>query len=101
MPEQEENHINTVRALLIDQLRALRTAEPGQALEAELKRAKGVSDVAQAIVNSAKVEVDYLAATNQGDSSFLQIKDSTPAGTTRHDGPGNGITSITRHRLGG
>lgn len=96
----EENHISTVRALMIEQLRALRTATPGEALETELKRAKGVAEVAQTIVNSAKVEVDYLVATNQDGSAFLGATEDQ--GQTKVlPGPGNGITSITRHRMGG
>lgn len=98
----DDNHISTVRALMIEQLRALRTAAPGADLEVELKRAKGVSEVAQTIINSAKVEVDFLAATNQDESTFLKSAEegkSVEKGTSLLPGPGNGITSITRHRM--
>ena len=94
----DDNHISTVRALMIEQLRALRTANPGAELDVELKRAKGVSEVAQTIINSAKVEVDFLAATSQHESSFLRTEED--GGTQSLPGPGNGITSITRHRIG-
>lgn len=95
----EDNHINTVRALLIEQMRALRSAKPGEQLVAELERARGVSGVAQTIIASAKVEVEYLTATDQGDSPFLKTEEGP--GTLRLEGPGNGISSITRHRMGG
>ncbi len=106
--EQEQNHISTVRAHMIDQLRALRAAKPGEELDAEIRRAKGVSDVAQTIINSAKVEVDYLQATGQASTPFLEVPPDAPylpnagqSGTQRLPGPGNGITGITRHKLRG
>lgn len=106
---EESNHISTVRAHMIDQLRALRAALPGEALDAEIRRAKGVSDVAQTIINSAKVEVDYLQATGQASTPFLEVLPDVPylegpgnaEDTQRLAGPGNGITSIVRHKLRG
>lgn len=94
------NTINTVRALMIEQLRALRSASPEQ-LAHELQRSKGMAELTQTLVNSAKVEVEYLVATGQteGGSGFLAIEAPKP-GTTTRPGPGNGITSITRHRMG-
>lgn len=106
--DTQTNHISTVRAHMIDQLRALRAAKPGPELDAEIRRAKGVSDVAQTIINSAKVEVEYLQATNQQSTPFLEVPPDQPylpdAGkkdTQRLPGTGNGITGITRHTLRG
>ena len=106
--DQQANHISTVRAHMLDQLRALRTAKPGVELDAEILRAKGVSSIAQTIINSAKVEVDYLQATNQPSAPFLKVPPDQPylpnAGqndTQRLPGTGNGITAITRHTLRG
>lgn len=107
MSELQSNHISTVRAHMIDQLVALRAAKPGEELDAEIKRAKGVSDVAQTIINSAKVEIDYLTVTGQGKASFLEMPPATPQITGQVDSPGridgasNGIVSITRHHLRG
>ena len=105
---EEQNHISTVRAHMIDQLRAQGSAKTGEELDAEIRRAKGVSDVAQTIINSAKVEVDYLHAIGQGSAPFLEIPpDVSLEGpgnaedTKRLAGPGNGITSIVRHKLRG
>lgn len=67
-----EAHISTVRRLMLEQLHALRNAPTGDALESELKRSKAVSELSQTIINSAKVEVEYLAATKQDFSSFLE-----------------------------
>jgi hypothetical protein len=93
-------HINDLRTLGFEQLKALRSASADD-LDAEIKRAKAFTETAQMLVNSAKVEVDYLAATDQGTSVFLQTlgQDNNP-GTKVLPGPGNGITSITQHRIG-
>lgn len=100
---EEQNTINTVRGLMIDQLRALRAASP-ESLAAELQRSKGMAELTQTLVNSAKVEVEFLVAMKQetAGSAFLGIEgeSATPTTTTR-PGPGNGITSITRHQMGG
>lgn len=91
------NHISTVRQHLLDQMQALRTAAP-ENIKQELDRAKGISELAQVAVNTAKVEVDYLIATEQTSTPFLEVPPDEPY--LKLDG-GNGITSITRHRLQG
>jgi hypothetical protein len=49
----------------------------------DIERAKAVADVAQTIINSAKVEVEHLKATGQtGSSGFMALEDKAP------DGPG-------------
>lgn len=105
---QDSNHVSTVRQHLLDQMKALRGATTPEAMERELGRSKGLSELAQAVVNTAKVEVEYIKATGQGATPFLQ----TPAGQlpapdgSKHEreqlpAPGNGITAITRHHLKG
>lgn len=73
-------HISNIRTIMAEQLRALRSASPAE-LESELKRSKAVSELSQTMINSAKVEIDYLALTKQSSSAFLQIntKSSSPA----------------------
>ena len=51
-----ENHIDTVRQLLIDQMKSMRAAKAGDDLAEEIKRAKGLGELAQVLVNTAKVE---------------------------------------------
>ena len=92
------NHISTVRQHLLDQMQALRSAKPEE-VKQELERAKGISELAQVAVNTAKVEVEYLIATEQTSTPFLEVPPDEPY--VRLEGPGNGITSITRHRLQG
>ena len=105
---EQPNHISTVRALMIEQIRAIRTAKQGDDLDAEIRRAKGISELSQTIINSAKVEVEYLAATGQASTPFLDVSPDAPylPGAGSHDtlrlpGGENGITSITRHKLKG
>lgn len=103
-----EPHIKELRLHMMQQLRALRAAAPGDALAAELQRTKGVQEIAQVLINSAKMEIDYLIATKQPSSRFLETPPDKPyitgpstdsAGTQRLPGTGNGILSITRHNL--
>ena len=56
-----------------------------------IDKAKTVADLAQVIVNTAKVEVDYLKANNGGETPFLE---ATGAGKLPE-----GITGIRQHRL--
>lgn len=97
---EELNTMNAVRGLMIDQLRALKNA-PAADLATELQRAKAMAEVTQTLVASARVEVEFLVATKQeaAGSAFLGIEAEKP-GTTTTPGPGNGITAITRHRMG-
>jgi hypothetical protein len=73
-------HISDIRVIMAEQLRALRNAAP-EALESELKRSKAVSELSQTMINSAKVEIDYLAATKQSNSTFLQVPASAQTAT--------------------
>lgn len=56
-----------------------------------LDQAKTVSELSQVIVNTAKVEVDYLKAGGASSSAFIEVQGEMPVG----------ITGIVRHRLAG
>jgi len=58
-----------------------------------IEQAKAMSEIGQVIINSAKVEVDYIRANNGGESSFIDAigNDNLPPG----------VTGVTRHRLVG
>ena len=60
----------------------------------DLDKARAVNEVAKTIVDTAKVEVDYLRTTGGGESSFIE----TAIGA---DNLPTGITGIVRHRLAG
>lgn len=100
---QDPNHISTLRRHLLDQVKALRAAG-AEDVQREIDRSKAVAELAQAVVATAKVEVDYLKATNQTSTPFLEAPPDQPylpeaAGTQGL--PRNGITSVVRHRLQG
>ncbi len=74
-------HISDIRIIMLEQMKALRSAAP-DAVEAELKRSRAISELGQTMINSAKVEIDYLEVTKQDHSPFLEtpniVKNSTP-----------------------
>lgn len=74
-------HISDIRTIMAEQLRALRSASPAE-LESELKRSKAVSELSQTMINSAKVEIDYLQATKQNHSPFLEVPPTVHTGNT-------------------
>jgi hypothetical protein len=100
---QAQPHIKDLRSLMVDQLRALRSAEPGEDLEAEIKRSKAVSELSQTIINSAKVEVDYLVATEQLSAPFLEVPPDEGVAHLGHTATGT-VTQVgnrTVHKLRG
>lgn len=93
-------HINLVREALLATLADLRNREQPM----EIERAKAVASVAAVLVDTARVENDYLKITGQDCSRFLEEPaDQYVAhlGVTVAPGDRNGISSITRHRLQG
>ena len=68
-------HISDIRIIMLEQMKALRSAAP-DAVEAELKRSKAISELGQTMINSAKVEIDYLEVTKQDHSPFLESPQS-------------------------
>ena len=90
-------HINQLRQQLMDTLADLRSRDNPM----EPDRARAVAQVAAVLVDTAKVEVEYLKTTGQDRSDFLEQKaDSRFAHLgTETVGLPNGISSITRHRI--
>lgn len=83
-------HITELRGHLMAALAALRDRDTPM----EPDRARAMAQVGSVLIDSAKVEIEYLKTTGQDRSDFLE--------TPPDAGPlqlGNGITSITRHRL--
>lgn len=90
-------HITQVRQSLLDTLADLRNRENPM----DVDRARAVSQVASVLVDTAKVEIDYIKATGADRSDFLEppvtyhqpaIQNGTP---TAH----NPFPSVT-HRSG-
>lgn len=61
-------HINQVRQSLLDTLADLRNRENPM----DVDRARAMAQVASVLVDTAKVETDYIKATGAGTSDFLE-----------------------------
>lgn len=84
--------LTALRAALFDTLAAVKAGTM------ELDRARAVNELGKTLIDSAKVEVEYLRATGEGESAFIgtaigadPLRQALPAG----------IVGITRHRLKG
>lgn len=89
-------HINQLREQLLATLADLRSRENPM----EPDRARAVAQVASVLVDTAKVEVDYIKATGSDRSDF--IEPPAQIGTdSRTAGLPPGITAITQHRIKG
>ncbi len=87
------NDVTELRTHLFDALRGLKDKT------IDIDRAKAIADVSQIIINSAKVEVDYLKVAGGKGSGF--IPDALPAlpgagPDVVHQGPG---VTVRRHVL--
>lgn len=60
----------------------------------DIDRAKMINEVGKTLVETARVEVDFLRVTNGVESAFIETPVEVP------ELP-NGITGITRHTLNG
>lgn len=86
----QTNDITAVRGVLFDTLRALGDKDKPM----DIDRAKAINEVAQTIINSAKVEVDALRVIGGTGSGFIPAlppQKPTRQGIT-HPEPG-----VTRH----
>lgn len=94
-------HISTLRQHLLDTLADLRNRDNPM----EPDRARAIAQVASVAVDTARVEVDYLKATGQDVSNFIdglkapnvsQLVSTTATGTLDRSQPGKLV-----HRLSG
>ena len=106
-PPAQTNDIAELRAILFGTLRGVKdgTLNP--------EKAKAINDTAQTIINSAKVEVDYLKTIGGGESEFIApstaqpaLGHHQPAQTTQTPGGIKTVTqlpgaTVTQHRLRG
>jgi len=91
------NNVSDLRAHLFATIAALRDKNDPM----DIDRAKAISEVATTIINTAKVEVDYIRATGStGTLPFLEHKpdEDDQAGTTQEK---PGILGRTVHRIKG
>lgn len=98
--DNTNTHIDQMRVHLMATLASLRDRDHPM----EPDRARAVAQVASVLVDSAKVEVDYLKATGQNRAKFLEQPLSADVqrleGGAKSSLP-DGIASITRHHLRG
>lgn len=87
------NDITKLRNVLFETLDALRNKEN----PLEIERAKMINETAQTIINSAKVEVDFVRATgNATTTKFLDAPKPAPEGqATPGDGGKEIVTTAT------
>lgn len=88
-------NINTLREHLMQTLASLRDRENPM----EPDRARAIGQVASVLIDSARVEVDYIKATGADRSGFLEEPQAPQLenSPTAH----NPFPSVVRHRLNG
>lgn len=92
-----DNTITELRTHLFDTLQQLKDKDKPM----DIERAKTIADVAQTIINSAKVEVEHMRIAGGKGSGFIPelASPGAPAGTkVITDQPG---VRVTRHTLAG
>ena len=89
-------HINQVRQSLLDTLTDLRNRDQPM----DIERAKAVAQVASVLVDTAKVENDYLKITGQDRSNFIETPADELLGIAAPT-PHNPFPTVVRHRLQG
>ena len=92
-------HINALREHLMETLASLRDRDNPM----EPDRARAIGQVASVLIESAKVEVDFLRVTHSDRSDFLGRNEEQPPQIGNDGGPSahNPFPGVTRHRLNG
>lgn len=86
------NDITELRTHLFDTLRHPKDKDK----PLEIERARAISDVAQTIINTVKVEVDFVRATGAKGSGFIPSLDNRSGVIEERPG-----LRVTQHRLKG
>lgn len=84
----DKQDISALRAALFDTLRGVRAGT------VDLDRARAINELGKTLIDTAKVEVDYLRASGGGESTFID----SAAGASNLP---PGITTSVVHRLKG
>lgn len=88
--------IDDLRAHLFQTLEALSSKEDPM----DIVRAKTISDVAQTIISSAKVEVDFAKVTGENSSRFLPSVAHPPGLSAAQSAPGAATHGLTTASAG-
>lgn len=104
-----QQNITDLRRIMFDTLEALKSKDK----PLDIERALAIKEVAQVIVNSAKVEIDFLKVSGGTGSGFIAghpVSNPALPGTDYTERTGNGTktvthlpsgATVTRHRIGG
>lgn len=104
MSTKPTSTVGDLRDALFAQLRALQSAQDPTV---EISRARAVAEIAQTIIGTAKVEIDYLRVNGGGESDFIDAvgRGNLPSQLQKTRTPASalpdGITGITQHRMKG
>ena len=90
-------HITQVRQSLLDTLADLRNRENPM----DLDRAKAVATVASVLVDTARVENEYLRITGTERAQFLEQPPELPAPSGYTQGVVSRLPGVTSHRMKG
>jgi hypothetical protein len=80
--------INDLRETLFSTLQAVKDGTM------DLDKARTINEIGKTVIDTAKVEVDYLRVTGGGESSFI---DTAIGADNLPDSLPNGVVGITRH----
>jgi len=83
--DADQPSITALRSHLFDAIRAIRAGT------LEVDKARAINELGKTLVDTARVEVDFLRETGGDKSPFIAPADK-PA-------PPNGITTVVQHRL--
>jgi len=84
--------LNDLRTALFETLAAVKDGSM------DLDKARAVNEIGRTLIETAKVEVDYLKTTGGGESTFI---DTAIGADNLPEQLPSGIVGITRHRLQG
>lgn len=90
-------HLNDLRSHLMETLASLRDRTSPM----EPDRARAVAQVASVLVDTAKVEIDYLKVTGADSSNFLESPATQPRLHADTPSAHNPFPNVIRHRLQG
>lgn len=82
---------NDITALRDELFAAMRGVKSG---ELDIDRARAVNEIGKTLVDTARVEVDYVKATGEGQSTFVGASVEQPS-------PPAGVLGIRQHRIKG